>query len=199
MRRFVFFASLLLILCLGEATAEVQWHDLPQALSSSNTVEGHREEGRLVERESRLVQNLGAARTAEEVAWDLGKTLAALVLVCGLLYVSLRFGLSRLVRGSGTGIERFRVIDKFGLEPKRVLYIVEVCGRRILLSSSEAGIRFLVTLDGAPFSKEEHRSRGAGAFRSFGDVLREKLDRPAMEPPAPGAGLSPAGAGQGEE
>jgi flagellar biogenesis protein FliO len=132
--------------------------------------------------------------------WQIGKTAVALAAVCALLYVFVRYGLRRLA-GSGREAEGlFRVVARFGLEPKKMLYVVEVSGKTVLLGSSETGVRFLAELDGGPIRRAaeagpaQPRLTGPGPGGAFYQLLQRKLDRPAMErpgvesrPAAPGA------------
>ena len=59
-----------------------------------------------------------------------------------------------------------RIVDRVGLEPKKVLYVVEVAGRFYLLGSSEQGLSCLATLGGEETRKafdETLEQHAAGA------------------------------------
>ncbi len=66
------------------------------------------------------------------------QTLLALGAVCLLAWIVLRWGLKR-VYGRGREGRLMRVVDRLPLEPRRALWVVEVAGRYLLLSTSEQG------------------------------------------------------------
>jgi flagellar biogenesis protein FliO len=78
----------------------------------------------------------------------LGGYLKVVLLLAGLL--CLGFVLLRLLPTRKFGFRRraseFELIDRFGLEPRRTLYIVKVGASHLLLSSSENGVQFLKEL-----------------------------------------------------
>ena len=76
------------------------------------------------------------------------QTLFALGFVCGLAYVIFRWLLPRLgaVRPGGGG-QMVRVVERVGIDVRRSLLVVEVAGRWLLASSSEAGVHLVSELD----------------------------------------------------
>lgn len=76
------------------------------------------------------------------------QTLLALGFVCGLAYVIFRWLLPRLgaVRPGGGG-QMVRVVERVGIDVRRSLLVVEVAGRWLLISSSEAGVHLVSELD----------------------------------------------------
>lgn len=74
------------------------------------------------------------------------QTLVALGLVCGLAYAVFRWVLPRLnaVRPAGGMV---RVVERVGLDARKSLYVVEVTGRWLLISASEAGVHLVSELD----------------------------------------------------
>ena len=191
------------------ARGEEPWHDAPQALVRVADP-GQKEGDARGHEASAAAGGLDAAggvhsalggEEAEGLAWEIGKTSIALIAVCALIYVFVRYGLRRFT-GARNGPEGlFRVIARFGLEPKKVLYIVEVSGKSMLLASSETGVRFLAHLD--PPSVRRGAEAGSvlpalvedrGGAATFYQILQRKLDRPALErmeadglPAAPGS------------
>lgn len=75
------------------------------------------------------------------------ETLVALGIVCGLAYVVLRWILPKITLTKTQG-SIIRIVDATSLEPRKMLYIVEVAGRWMLLASSDAGINLIEELDG---------------------------------------------------
>jgi flagellar protein FliO/FliZ len=71
----------------------------------------------------------------------------ALGLVCGLAYVIFRWVLPRMQSFGGTGRHLVRVVDRVGLDARKSLYVIEVAGRWLLVSSSEAGVQLVSELD----------------------------------------------------
>ncbi|OYT72646.1 MAG: hypothetical protein CFK52_04310 [Chloracidobacterium sp. CP2_5A] len=92
--------------------------------------------------------------TGGSFLWALFQTLVALGAVCALAYVTLRVMLPKL---GGIGLRRpgglARVVDALPLDPRRALYVVEVNGKYLLMSASEAGLHVIETLDAAAVEK----------------------------------------------
>jgi flagellar biogenesis protein FliO len=75
-------------------------------------------------------------------------TLVGLLL---LLFLSVRF-LRRLGRGSFLGLKSgksIQVVEKRALSQKTVLYLVDIEGKRVLLSESQCEVRSLAVIDQA--------------------------------------------------
>lgn len=185
----------------GAVKAGVPWSEVPRALGErvdpgvtagieNETGPGAGEaspslEGRL--------GALGVRQESEGLFWDLGKTAVALAAVCGLAYVFLRYGLQRFSMPRNKGEQRFHVVERYGLEPKKVLYIMEIEGRRVLLASGESGISFLTHLEDPMVGSAPGVTAvisGSEPGSSFLQVLQRKLDRPTLE--RAGAGKSEA-------
>ena len=187
----------------GGVWAKAPWHEVPEALSASRAAEAPKEgatEGE-AEGSKEVALDGTAAEDTKGFIWSVGRAAVGLAVVCGLIYLFLHYVLHRL-SGPRTGIEdRFRIVDKFGLEPKRTLYIMEICGRTVLLSSGEAGIRFLTYLDEKPGGS---RPAAAGLSASvpeggtFYQVLQRKLDRPTFERESPVTEPIAPGSSRGE-
>lgn len=76
------------------------------------------------------------------MGWLLMRTLVVLALVVGLAYLTLNWGLRKLMLpGSvnGAGSSLLTVIERLVIEPKRSLYVVQAAGEYWLLASSEQG------------------------------------------------------------
>ena len=77
--------------------------------------------------------------------------LRMIVVLAGVLllaYLLLHKGLGKLNSRLTHG-RLIRVIDRVGLEPKKVLYVIEVADHHYLIGASEAGLSHLATLDDA--------------------------------------------------
>jgi|GEM_PF-1062564 len=102
----------------------------------------------------------------------LATTLAVLVGVCLLAWVAIRFGLRRLMPGAkaGRGDRLVNVVARVPLEPRQMLYVVEVAGKTLLLGSGDRPLSTLAELDGNTVSAA---LRGLDGRRgaSFRDVL----------------------------
>ena len=129
-----------------------------------------------------LVSMLAAAGDALPVSygWALLRMLVALVVVCGAVYLVLRFGLKRLTGARATA-QRMRVVDRCSLSANRGLWIVEVGGRTLLLGEAEGGISNLAELDPEQLAAPAlHRQRPR-----FAEIFaRARGDR--ATPPEPG-------------
>ena len=108
--------------------------------------------------------------------WMLAETLVALVAVCLLALVALRWGLRRFagVAEPGLGRGRIRVLERVALEPRRSLLLVEVCSRVLLVASGEGPMSVLAEID--PATLPPLPDRRPVAFR---DVLARALGRTA--------------------
>lgn len=94
---------------------------------------------------------LGAALQAATSAPDgygaaLLRMLVALVVVCAIAYVALRYGLRWLAPRRGGG-QRMEVIEHCSLGGSKGLWIVRVGERRYLLGGAEGGISMLAELE----------------------------------------------------
>lgn len=101
--------------------------------------------------------------------WALLKMLGALVVVCSLAFILLRYGLRRLASPSlGGGM--LRVVDRCQLGPGRALWVVEVGHRAFLMGSGERAIELLAELDPEEVKRDRQRSSAGG--RRFFELLR---------------------------
>lgn len=80
--------------------------------------------------------------------WQSLQTVLALLLVCVLAYLALRFGLRRMRGVTGDG--SLRLVARLALEPRRNVYLVEACGRCFLIGSGEAGVTLLAEVAQPP-------------------------------------------------
>lgn len=99
--------------------------------------------------------------------WALLKMLGALLLVCVLAYLVLRFARRPAARGAGA----VRVVERCPLSARHSLWVVEVGGRCLLLGTSDAPggpVCKLAELDGTQLPPREPAPRA----RSFWEILQ---------------------------
>jgi flagellar biogenesis protein FliO len=69
--------------------------------------------------------------------WLFLRMIIALVIVCLLAYVVIRWGVPKIVGIKTDDSKLIKVVECFQLEPKKRIYIVEVTGKYLLLGVSE--------------------------------------------------------------
>ncbi len=98
------------------------------------------------------------------------QTLLALLAVCVLAWVVLRWGVRRGV-GLGLGRGRVRVLERVALDPRRALYLVRVADKVLLIGAGDgAAPAVLAEVDPAelPPEPETPRPRFAHVLRRLG-------------------------------
>lgn len=110
----------------------------------------------------------GGAPTEEEgrqdgISWgeQLAKTVVALLIVVGIIYLLFRVGLAKFVGMAAIkGGKSMKVVERVQLDARHALLIVELDGeRRFLLGTGEQGIQMLARLDrDEPISTETQAS-----------------------------------------
>ena len=126
--------------------------------------------------------------------WLLLRALLALVAVCLLAYVVLRF-LGKRVYGAPAGEGLMRIVARLPLEPRRSLYLVEVAGRHLLIGTGENGApATLAEIDAATVKA----ASPPAPHPSFIEVLRSRLQGgqgASSSPPAPPPSAPPSAPG----
>jgi flagellar biosynthetic protein FliO len=104
------------------------------------------------------------------------QTVLALILVCVLAYVFLRYGLRWLMRGRKTGLSSLAVLDRLTLDSRRTLYVVEAAGKVYLLGATDASVRLIAELDpdDLPSEQSEKGEPPRSGGKRFIDVLMGK-------------------------
>lgn len=85
------------------------------------------------------------------LGWLFAKTLIAMVVVVLLAIVFLRYLLPRWHRFQPNPKSKLRILERFGLEPRKALYIVQVGKKRALVGTSDHAIAKLMDLDAEDF------------------------------------------------
>lgn len=110
------------------------------------------------------------------------QTMLALALVCGLAYFLFRWVAPRLQQATGGAGRMIRVVDRVSLDARKSLVVVEVAGRWLLVSSSEAGVHLISELDAATAQEaadeiERMRPNLREATASAREALAERFAR----------------------
>lgn len=90
-----------------------------------------------------LLQASDRAPTLPSYGASLLQTLVALVGVCVLAYVVMRYGLGRAYAAGGAG-RRMRVLERLPLDARRALLLVEVSERVYLVGTGDGGAPVLL-------------------------------------------------------
>lgn len=86
--------------------------------------------------------------------WLLVKTLLALSVILGMIVLLFRYIVPRIQGSHAPGNSRIRIIDRIGLEPRKILYMVKVGKKHMLLGTSEQGVHKLADLDPADWEEK---------------------------------------------
>jgi flagellar biosynthetic protein FliO len=109
------------------------------------------------------------------------QTIVALAFVCGLAYFIFRWLLPRL-NVARAGGRMVRIVERAGLDARSQLYVIEVAGRWLLVSSSQAGVQLISELDpkaaeDAAAEIEQSRPTFGGDAAAVKSAFAEKLAR----------------------
>lgn len=94
------------------------------------------------------------------------RTMLALVAVCALAVVIFRYLLPRLQLAGTNNNRMVRVVETVAIAPRRSLHVIEVAGRWLLISSSEAGVHMVSELDAEQAASLESEQPKANEFRA---------------------------------
>ena len=99
---------------------------------------------------AQAVDSGGSDENTGGLLWTLARTFLVLTLVIVLVYVTLNFGLRRLMglRGLGGGQRSAVVVlERIALDPKRTLFVLKAGKEFLLVAAGEAGMSLLTKLD----------------------------------------------------
>lgn len=100
----------------------------------------------------------GLGPDSVDFTWLFLKTLLAMAVVLALAIIILRFVLPRLslhrTKRMGRGSE-IQVLERYPLDAKKVLYVIEVEGKRLLLGSGEQTVNLISELSGETSTSKE--------------------------------------------
>jgi flagellar biogenesis protein FliO len=94
------------------------------------------------------------------------KLTLAVLLVCAAAFLSLKYGVRRLVGGAEDD-SPMRVISRLPLEPRRSLIVTQVASKTLVLATSEAGVQLITELDAADAAALLGTHEDAPAQRPF--------------------------------
>lgn len=120
------------------------------------------------------------------------KTVLALLAVCVLAYVVLKWGLGWIMPGRSRYLNGMRVLDRQVLEGRRCLYLVEVAERGYLLAMTDTAVTVVAEFSSAELedlkaarAERERLAAGSGRGRSFWQaLLRGRKGDPGTSPRA---------------
>lgn len=117
-----------------------------------------------------LDKKLGLSPTIDDpssapdaLGYQLIKTLFALALVVGIIYLTLNYGLRRLMGlkagplGGRSGV--VDVVERIPLEQRRTLFVVKAAGEYLLVGTSEGGMTLISKLDTAEVERIQREQK----------------------------------------
>ncbi len=120
------------------------------------------------------------------------QTVVALILVCVLAYVFLRYGLKWLLPRQKGSVNVMKVIDRLPLDGRRMIYLVEIGKKVLVLAATDGGISKVGELDEEEtalltdrMEQERKTAEESSGKRIFSDVLeriRKKKPDSASDP-----------------
>lgn len=115
------------------------------------------------------------------------KTMLVLGIVVGLIYLSLNFGLRKLMGVRGVSMGRsslVKVVERIPLDPKRSLFVIHAAGEYLLVGGGDEGLSLLSKLDAAEVERHlAERKQNGGAASPFLQKLLSRASQPPRDPP----------------
>lgn len=114
------------------------------------------------------------------------ETILALILVCALAYVVLKYGLKWLIPKEKSGLGAMKVVDRLPLDGRRTLYMVKIGKKVFLLAATDTSIRSVGEMDAsnveglAEWEEALSQKSSKGAFK---EVLARFMTRPQKNSP----------------
>lgn len=113
--------------------------------------------------------------------------LLVLGIVVGLIYLTLNFGLRRLMGLRGVPMGRsqlVQVVERIPLDPKRAMYVVRAGGEYLLVGGGEEGLSLITRLDGASVQAAMDAKKVVPAMSPFLQKLLTTRRSPEPQPPS---------------
>lgn len=124
------------------------------------------------------------------LGWALVRMLVVLGIVVGLIYLTLNFGLRRLMGVPGMSLGRARivsVVERIPLDQRRAMFVVKAAGEYLLIGGGDANLSLIAKLDGDTVERIEKEVRDAQARPPQLSPFLQKLltRRNDVKPPPP--------------
>ena len=193
--RLVLVGATLLAPCAGAAAPEPVHHrdsaraNVVEAQGRANADEGQGRPISLPDAAIRPIEERDhrAAGDADGLGRTLFTTFLSLGVIMTLIYLTLNFGLRRLMVARGIPFGRpgvVKVVERVSLDPKRVLFVVGAAGEYLLVGSAGHGLSLITALDADEV--ERVLDRGNATSAKPGAFLRKLLSRKGEAPLATG-------------
>lgn len=120
------------------------------------------------------------------LGWTLVRTFVVLGFVIMAIYVTLNFGLRRLMGISAMprGQAVVQVVERIPLDQKRAMFVVKAAGEYLLIGGGDGALQLIAKLDASEVEKLQQQRPPSIALSPFLLKLLKRRDVPA--PPAPG-------------
>jgi flagellar protein FliO/FliZ len=121
------------------------------------------------------------------LGWTLLRTFVVLGIVILAIYITLNFGLRRLMGISAIprGQAVVQVIERIPLDQKRAMFVVKAAGEYLLIGGGDGALQLISKLDPTEVEKLQQQRPPAIALSPFlQKLLKRREEVPA--PPAPG-------------
>ncbi len=120
------------------------------------------------------------------LGWTLVRTFVVLGFVIMAIYVTLNFGLRRLmgVAAVPRGQNVVQVVERIPLDQKRAMFVVKAAGEYLLIGGGDGALQLITKLDSNEVEKLRVQQAPSLAISPFLQKLLKRRDVPA--PPAPG-------------
>lgn len=123
----------------------------------------------------------------ESLGGTLARTLLVLGVVVGLIYLTLNYGLRRMmgVRGAPMGRSQLvQVLERIPLDPKRAMFVVRAGGEYLLVGGGEDGLSLITRLDGPSVQAVLDAKKVAPSMSPFLQKLLIQRRSPEPQPPS---------------
>lgn len=128
------------------------------------------------------------AQPVEELnlGWTLIRTFVVLGIVIMAIYVTLNFGLRRLMGISAMprGQAVVQVVERIPLDQKRAMFVVKAAGEYLLIGGGDGALQLIAKLDPTEVEKLQQQRPPSITLSPFLQKLLKRRDVPA--PPTPG-------------
>jgi len=125
--------------------------------------------------------------TGPSLGWMLIRTLVVLALVVALIYLTLNWGLRKLMGVKGVPVRggTVKVMERIPLDPKRTLFVIQVADEYLLLGGGDGAVNLLAKIDREAMEKiKADREAKPPALSPF---LQKLLSRRGGGSPPPSA------------